>query len=232
MICGNTVLYGATGGRLFAAGRAGERFAVRNSGAEAVVEGVGAHGCEYMTNGRVVVLGSVGPNFGAGMSGGEAFVLDVEDHFLDRYNPQMVDPARVTLGSPEDAVLRGLVESHAEATDSPLARGILERWEHVLPLFWRVIPNTTPAAKRDSQAMIHVPQWTPRAPIVAGEGMAASRASTALALRWLKEHGQQPGRAMQTASFSTSALQGTCDDDVDQPDLSTRDVQGGTPERQ
>jgi len=87
VICGNTVLYGATGGKLFAAGRGGERFAVRNSGATAVIEGVSDNACEYMTNGTVVVLGPTGRNFGAGMSGGRAFVLDLHDTFLDRYNP-------------------------------------------------------------------------------------------------------------------------------------------------
>jgi len=87
VICGNTCLYGATGGRFFAAGRGGERFAVRNSGATAVVEGVGDNGCEYMTRGLVVVLGSVGRNFAAGMSGGKAYVYDIHDTFLDRYNP-------------------------------------------------------------------------------------------------------------------------------------------------
>jgi glutamate synthase (NADPH/NADH) large chain len=92
VICGNTCLYGATGGRFFAAGRGGERFAVRNSGATAVVEGVGDNGCEYMTNGLVCILGSVGKNFAAGMSGGRAFVYDIHDTFLDRYNPVSVHP--------------------------------------------------------------------------------------------------------------------------------------------
>src|SRR5437870_10330013 len=95
VLMGNTVLYGATGGRLFAAGRAGERFAVRNSGATAVVEGAGDHCCEYMTGGVVVVLGPVGRNFAAGMSAGTAFVLDEQGNFPDRVNPELVDIERV-----------------------------------------------------------------------------------------------------------------------------------------
>src|SRR3972149_3356501 len=96
VIVGNTVLYGATGGRLFVSGRAGERFAVRNSGAVAVVEGAGDHCCEYMTQGVVVVLGSTGRNFGAGMSFGIAFVLDEDGSFPRRYNPELVELQRVT----------------------------------------------------------------------------------------------------------------------------------------
>ena len=140
VIMGNTVLYGATGGHLFAAGRAGERFAVRNSGARAVVEGVGDHGCEYMTGGVVVVLGPTGRNFGAGMTGGIAFVLDEERVFHLRYNPQLVriDP----LERPEDvATVRELLQQHLERTGSPKARAVLENWEHYQRLFWRVMPK-------------------------------------------------------------------------------------------
>ena len=124
---GNTVLYGATGGRLFAAGRAGERFAVRNSGAVAVVEGVGDHGCEYMTQGVVVVLGSTGRNFGAGMSHGFAYVLDEDGVFPDRYNPELVTIQRVTEAE-DEASLRSLIEEHAAATGSPRAQAILKDW--------------------------------------------------------------------------------------------------------
>ena len=161
VIAGNTVLYGATGGRLFAAGRAGERFAVRNSGATAVVEGVGHHCAEYMTNGCVVVLGSVGRNFGAGLSGGEAFVLDVSDTFLDRYNPGMIEARRLELGGADEVRLRALVEEHVRETSSAYGAHVLAHWDEARELFWHVVPNTTPM-KRDSQEMVHVPNWSRR----------------------------------------------------------------------
>jgi len=142
-IMGNTVLYGATGGRLFAAGRAGERFAVRNSGAVAVVEGVGDHGCEYMTQGVVVVLGSTGRNFGAGMSHGSAYVLDEDGAFSDRYNPELVTIQRVT-DAEDEAFLRSLIEEHAAATESPRAQAILKGWSRYLPSFWKVVPISVP----------------------------------------------------------------------------------------
>ncbi len=114
VIVGNTVLYGATGGRAFFRGLAGERFAVRNSGADAVVEGVGDHGCEYMTGGRIVVLGPTGRNFAAGMSGGIAYVLDPDGGFERRCNPALVDLE--ALSDPDECdELRGLVAEHARA---------------------------------------------------------------------------------------------------------------------
>lgn len=140
VIMGNTVLYGATGGRLFAAGRAGERFAVRNSGAQAVIEGTGDHCCEYMTGGVVVVLGPTGRNFGAGMTGGVAYVLDEERVFELHYNPQLVrlDPVQRV----EDvATLKNLIAQHVERTGSPKAQTILDDWEAYQPLFWRVMPK-------------------------------------------------------------------------------------------
>jgi glutamate synthase (ferredoxin) len=140
VIMGNTVLYGATGGRLFAAGRAGERFAVRNSGAQAVVEGVGDHCCEYMTGGAVTILGPTGRNFGAGMTGGIAFVLDAEREFHRHYNPQLIrlDPVERL----EDvAVLRQLIADHFARTESAKARAILDDWDAYLPLFWRAMPK-------------------------------------------------------------------------------------------
>jgi glutamate synthase (ferredoxin) len=143
VIMGNTVLYGATGGRLFAAGRAGERFAVRNSGAVAVVEGVGDHGCEYMTQGVVVVLGSTGRNFGAGMSHGSAYVLDEDGSFPHKYNPELVTIQRVTEAD-DEAFLRSLIEEHAAATGSPRAQAILEGWARYLPSFWKVVPISAP----------------------------------------------------------------------------------------
>jgi glutamate synthase domain-containing protein 3 len=139
-ILGNTVLYGATGGVLFAAGRAGERFAVRNSGAVAVVEGVGDHGCEYMTGGTVVVLGKTGRNFGAGMTGGLAFVLDVDSTLPPRLNEELVRQERITQNSDETRV-RELVQRHLDATESAWAHAILADWQTSLASFWKVVPK-------------------------------------------------------------------------------------------
>ena len=136
---GNTCLYGATGGSLFAGGRAGERFAVRNSGATAVVEGVGDHGCEYMTRGTVVVLGATGLNFGAGMSGGLAFVYDEDDKFSKHYNPALVNPERLT-DADEIESLRKLIALHVELTSSPHAKNLLVNWAVEVPRFWKVVP--------------------------------------------------------------------------------------------
>ena len=143
-LLGNTVLYGATGGELFCAGRAGERFAVRNSGAVAVVEGVGEHGCEYMTGGTVVVLGPVGHNLGAGMTGGEVFVYDPGITLRAMVNADLVDAHRLVgehLLLAEHALrLRTLVEAHASQTRSPLAASLLDDWSEALHHFWRVAP--------------------------------------------------------------------------------------------
>jgi len=140
-ILGNTCLYGATGGRLFAAGQAASRFAVRNSGALAVVEGAGNHCCEYMTGGLVLVLGPVGRNFAAGMSNGVAYVLDEISDFEGRVNADMV---RVEDCHEEDErLLLGLIHEHQERTGSPRARTIIEHWEHYRGLFRKVVPNTT-----------------------------------------------------------------------------------------
>jgi glutamate synthase (NADPH) large chain len=140
VIAGNVALYGATSGEAYIRGIAGERFAVRNSGARAVVEGVGDHGCEYMTGGRVVVLGPTGRNFAAGMSGGIAYVLDEADDFARRCNPHMV--ALGALDDPDEiADVRAMIERHAEETGSPVAAGILENWEASVASFVRVIPN-------------------------------------------------------------------------------------------
>ncbi len=140
IVVGNVALYGATGGEAYFRGFAGERFAVRNSGAEAVVEGVGDHGCEYMTGGVVVVLGSTGRNFAAGMSGGIAFVLDEESRFEKLCNQDMVDLESVE--SAEDvALLRGLIERHLEWTGSEAAKRVLENWEEMLTKFVKVMPE-------------------------------------------------------------------------------------------
>ncbi len=141
VIVGNTVLYGATAGRAFFRGLAGERFAVRNSGAWTVVEGVGDHGCEYMTGGRVVVLGPTGRNFAAGMSGGIAYVLDEEGAFAKRCNMGMVDFEAL---APADAAeLRAMVAEHEQRTDSPVARRVLAEWEELLArgAFVKVMPR-------------------------------------------------------------------------------------------
>ena len=138
-LVGNVALYGATSGELFVAGSAGERFAVRNSGAVAVVEGVGDHACEYMTGGVVVVLGSTGYNFAAGMSGGAAFVLDRAEMFQTRCNLDGVDLESVWL--PQDAqILRSLLTRHIRLTGSPLAASVLESWNASMPLFLKVTP--------------------------------------------------------------------------------------------
>ena len=139
-IVGNTVLYGATAGRLFAAGRAGERFAVRNSGATVVVEGCGANGCEYMTGGTAVILGRVGDNFAAGMSGGMAFVLDRDGHFERAVNRDSVIVQRLASAHWE-AVVHTLVEEHARETGSKWAAGLLAEWDRTREQLWQVCPK-------------------------------------------------------------------------------------------
>ena len=139
-ILGNTVLYGATSGTLLAAGQAGERFAVRNSGATVVVEGCGANGCEYMTGGVAVLLGKVGQNFGAGMTGGMAFVYDPDGDFERRANPESIVWQRLASAHWE-GVLRDLVERHAKATDSKWSKGLLADWDRIAGDFWQVVPK-------------------------------------------------------------------------------------------
>ncbi|MEO8587648.1 MAG: glutamate synthase-related protein, partial [Acidobacteriota bacterium] len=142
-ILGNAALYGATSGRLFAAGRAGDRFAVRNSGAVAVVEGLGAHGCEYMTGGVVVVLGATGANFGAGMTNGVAYVLDEDGRFASRCNTELVTVE--ALAPADDEVLLPLLGAHLERTGSAAAARVLREWESARPLVRRVTPRAAPA---------------------------------------------------------------------------------------
>ena len=140
IIIGNTAMYGATGGEVFIRGRAGERFCVRNSGVHAVVEGVGDHGCEYMTSGVVVVLGSTGRNFAAGMSGGIAFVYDPDQDFEIRFNPGLADLEQVV--EPDDvATLRSMIEDHAKYTGSQPALRVLEAWDEELPKFKKIMPR-------------------------------------------------------------------------------------------
>ncbi len=141
-IIGNTVLYGATSGKLFAAGQAGERFAVRNSGAIGVVEGCGTSGCEYMTGGMVVILGSVGDNFGAGMTGGMAFALDLDNNFDNNINTEHVHYQRIS-SSFWEMKCRSLVEEHFRETGSSFAEDLLIHWDLEVGKFWQVVPNET-----------------------------------------------------------------------------------------
>ncbi|MBP9914530.1 MAG: glutamate synthase subunit alpha, partial [Opitutaceae bacterium] len=140
MIIGNVALYGATAGELYIRGMAGERFAVRNSGVDAVVEAIGDNGCEYMTGGRVVVLGPAGRNFGAGMSGGIGYVLDETGDFATRVNVQMVGLEQLETKA-EIAAVRGLIENHLAYTKSPRAQAILDDWAAYVPKFVKVLPK-------------------------------------------------------------------------------------------
>jgi len=153
IIVGNTALYGAIEGEVFFRGVAGERFCVRNSGATAVVEGTGDHGCEYMTGGTVVVLGRTGRNFAAGMSGGIAYVLDEDESFAKRCNTSMVKLEKVLpapeqpddgtrhRGSADEVLLRGLIERHLAETESEMARRVLSDWTRFRARFVKVFPN-------------------------------------------------------------------------------------------
>jgi glutamate synthase (NADPH) large chain len=139
-IIGNTVLYGATSGKLFAAGQAGERFAVRNSGAQVVVEGCGSNGLEYMTGGMAVILGKVGSNFGAGMTGGMAFVLDPDDSFASNANPESIVWQRLDSAYWEEQ-LKSLIMAHAHSTDSAWSRSIIDDWDRRRGEFWQICPK-------------------------------------------------------------------------------------------
>ncbi|HUC62527.1 MAG TPA: glutamate synthase large subunit [Alphaproteobacteria bacterium] len=155
-IIGNTVLYGATAGKLFAAGQAGERFAVRNSGASAVIEGCGSNGCEYMTGGVVVILGPVGDNFAAGMTGGMAFVYDPSDELARHINPESVLWQRIEVPHWEN-VCRALIEEHREATQSRFTAALLNDWDRESAKFWQIVPKEMVARlshplKRDAAA--------------------------------------------------------------------------------
>ncbi|MDF2522577.1 MAG: glutamate synthase large subunit [Clostridiales bacterium] len=140
IIIGNVAFYGATGGEAYIRGVAGERFCVRNSGVHAVVEGVGDHGCEYMTGGRVVVLGSTGRNFAAGMSGGVAYVLDIKGDFKSNVNKEMVDIENCT-DADEIKEIRTMIEKHIQYTGSEYAKKILDSWEQMLPKLVKVMPR-------------------------------------------------------------------------------------------
>jgi glutamate synthase (ferredoxin) len=141
VIAGNVALYGATGGEAFIRGTAGERFAVRNSGATAVVEGVGDHGCEYMTGGRVLVLGRTGRNFAAGMSGGLAWVLDDDGSFGARCNAELVGLEPLAADSEDGETVRGLLQRHRDQTGSERAAEILADWPAAASHFVSVVPH-------------------------------------------------------------------------------------------
>jgi glutamate synthase (NADPH/NADH) large chain len=142
-VIGNTCLYGATGGKLFAAGVAGERFAVRNSGALACVEGVGDHACEYMTGGTVVILGETGINFGAGMTGGAAFIYDRNKTFIDNLNGELVEARRIDVDDDNEGkmYLKTILNSYFDRTESPKARFLLDHLREELAYFWMVTPK-------------------------------------------------------------------------------------------
>ena len=153
IIIGNVALYGATSGEAYVRGMAGERFCVRNSGAHAVVEAVGDHGCEYMTGGRVVILGPTGRNFAAGMSGGIAYVLDERGDFDRRCNKDMVFQER--MGEDEAEQVMAMIQKHAYYTGSDRARHILAHWEELAPLFVKVMP-------KDYKRMVEALTWIER----------------------------------------------------------------------
>ena len=165
IIVGNTVMYGATTGESYFSGVAGERFCVRNSGASAVVEGVGNHGCEYMTGGTVVVLGNTGQNFAAGMSGGVAYVYDEDGLFAKRCNPSMVSLEKVEpqqsqkkvalhLNQPDEVILKTLIEKHMKYTESPRAKFILDNWDKARTQFIKVMPNEYKRALNELHASL------------------------------------------------------------------------------
>jgi glutamate synthase (NADPH/NADH) large chain len=170
VVVGNTVLYGATSGEVYLRGLAGERFAVRNSGAQAVVEGVGDHGCEYMTGGVVVVLGPTGRNFAAGMSGGTAYVLDRERSFRNRCNLEMVELESLVDES-EIWLVHGMIERHLHHTGSALAQRVLDNWELMVPQFVKVLPTDYKRVLQARRAARRPPPTVhPRLQVVAREG--------------------------------------------------------------
>ncbi len=150
---GNTCLYGATGGKLFAAGIAGERFAVRNSGALSCVEGVGDHACEYMTGGTVVILGETGINFGAGMTGGAAFIYDKNKTFIDNLNGELVEAKRIDVDDDNEGkmYLKTILNSYHDRTSSPKAKFILDHFREELAYFWMVTPKDMKAPLNPKQ---------------------------------------------------------------------------------
>jgi glutamate synthase (NADPH/NADH) large chain len=168
IIVGNTCLYGATSGEVYVSGVAGERFAVRNSGARAVVEGIGDHGCEYMTGGIVVVLGATGRNFAAGMSGGVAYVVDRDRTFRQRCNTQMVELESLVDES-EIWMVYGMIEDHLRHTGSPLARRILDNWELVVTQIVKVMPTEYKRVLQARRATMRPPRGQAKLRVVGDE---------------------------------------------------------------
>jgi len=153
VICGNACLYGATGGELYANGQAGERFAVRNSGALAVIEGAGHHACEYMTGGIVVIMGPAGPNLAAGMTGGELFLLDPDGQVGRCLNPEFVEasPLEEQRFDAPRRRLKGLVSSHVSLTGSKWGGKVMDSWDLMLPHWVYIIPRSLAASNDISQ---------------------------------------------------------------------------------
>ncbi|CAI7998806.1 Glutamate synthase [NADH], amyloplastic [Geodia barretti] len=151
IIIGNVALYGSTGGEAYIRGIAGERFCVRNSAANAVVEGIGDHGCEYMTGGRVVILGPTGRNFGAGMSGGVAYIWDPENTLHERFNDGMADLQQLVPGSDDEAELKTLIENHLEWTGSAVADRVLDDWANTVHQFKKIMPRDYARILREQQ---------------------------------------------------------------------------------
>jgi glutamate synthase (ferredoxin) len=173
IICGNVALYGATDGELYVRGLAGERFCVRNSGAQAVVEGIGDHGCEYMTGGRVVIIGKTGRNFAAGMSGGIAYVLDEDGTFHRRVNMEMVELERMDEQDVDE--VRALLERHVEYTDSARGKLVLADWPQMVGKFVKVMPVDYKRAMAEMAKEAGQKKDTPAT--VAGSGVATAAAS-------------------------------------------------------
>jgi glutamate synthase (ferredoxin) len=195
VIIGNVALYGATSGEAFIRGLAGERFAVRNSGASAVVEGIGDHGCEYMTGGRVVVLGPTGRNFAAGMSGGIAYVLDEDGGFVRRCNREMVELSAIDDAS-EAGDVRRLVETHARWTESERARLLLADWDATLARVVRVMPHEYSAVLEAERRARERGLADEAVPLAAFEEVARARAGAAAA---------QTAAAVARAALETGA---------------------------
>jgi glutamate synthase (NADPH) large chain len=185
VIVGNTVLYGATSGRAFFNGRAGERFAVRNSGATSVVEGVGDHGCEYMTGGMVICLGTTGRNFGAGMSGGIAYVFDEDGQFVHRCNKDMVSLEVMEKADVES--VRAILDEHVQRTGSPKAREILGRWEAATRVFVKVMPSELKRILDDQRT----PE-TAGIPAAIGDAPPVSRPYVPSGVWWRSERASNP----------------------------------------
>jgi glutamate synthase domain-containing protein 3 len=209
VVIGNTVLYGATAGRAFFRGLAGERFAVRNSGVEAVVEGVGDHGCEYMTGGRVVVLGPTGRNFAAGMSGGIAYVLDREGTFPARCNQELVE---LEACDDEDfEKVRSLVEEHARRTDSPVAKRVLDSWDELAGAWVKVMPMDYKRALREEAERLAVEAGEPAVIGERGNGDGSGPVRAGQGAPYAPADGDQeasrPGEAGQHEDAAVAASQ-------------------------